>query len=122
VRKVSAVIMAVLLISSIVAQGNYAFAEPKTPDKYVPDRLVIKFKKGLAVSIAASILNENDVAIASEISQINVKILKVPAHALEEIQAKLANQPGVAYVEKDYLYEPAIIPNEVLGISLKEVP
>ena len=80
-RKVSAVIMAVLLISSIVAQGNYAFAEPKTPDKYVPDRLIIKFKKGLAVSIAASILNENDVAIASEISQINVKILKVPAHA-----------------------------------------
>jgi len=104
--------MAVLLVSSIVAQGSYAFAEPKNPYKYAPDRLLIKFNKGLSGSTQKSILNENDVTIASEISQINVKILKVPEHALEQIQAKLERQAGVAYVEKDYLFEPAAIPND----------
>jgi len=104
--------MAVLLISSVAVQGNYAFAEPKTPEKHAPDRLLIKFQKDVSKDKQKSILKENDATISSEISQIDVKILKVPAHALERIQENLARKAGVAYVEKDYLLEPAVVPND----------
>ena len=104
--------MAVILMGSVVAQGNYAFAEPKTPDKHAPDRLLIKFKKDVSKDKQNSILKENDATVSSEISQIDVKILKVPAHALERIQENLAKKAGVAYVEKDYLLEPAVVPND----------
>jgi len=112
VRKVLAILTAVILLSSIVAQGNYVFAEPKNPEKYAPDRLLIKFKKDVSKDKQNSILKENDASIISEISQIDVKILKVPEQALEKVQAALAKKTGVAYVEKDYLLEPAVVPND----------
>ena len=111
-RKVLAILTAVILLSSIVAQGNYVFADPKTPEKYAPDRLLIKFKKDVSKDKQNSILKENDASIISEISQIDVKILKVPEQALEKVQAALSKKTGVAYVEKDYLLEPAVVPND----------
>ena len=111
-RKVLAILTAVILLSSIVAQGNYVFAEPKNPEKYAPDRLLIKFKKDVSKDKQNSILKENDASIISDISQIDVKILKVPEQALEKVQEALAKKTGVAYVEKDYLLEPAVVPND----------
>ena len=110
--KVPAIFVAALLMTSIVTQGNFAFAEPQKPDKYAPDKLLIKFKKNVSKEKQNSILKNNDVFVISEVSPLDIKILKVPPHALDKVKSALSKKIDVAYVENDYMFEPTVIPND----------
>lgn len=88
------------------------FAEEKVPEKYVPDRLLIKFKKDVSNSLKDKILKENGASVLAEIKQIDVKLIKVPEQALEKVQDAFAKNSAVEYVEKDYIFEPLSIPND----------
>src|SRR3972149_6429072 len=88
------------------------YAQEKVPEKYVPDRLLIKFKKDVSSAEKDKLLKENGASVLSEIKQIDVKLIKVPEQALEKVQAAFAKNSAVEYVEKDYIFEPAAIPND----------
>jgi len=88
------------------------YAQEKVPEKYVPDRLLIKFKKDVSSAEKDKLLKENGASVLAEIKQIDVKIIKVPEQALEKVQAAFAKNSLVEYVEKDYILEPAAIPND----------
>ncbi|HII36408.1 MAG TPA: peptidase S8, partial [Nitrosopumilaceae archaeon] len=88
------------------------YAQEKVPEKYVPDRLLIKFKKDVSNTEKDKLLKENGASVLAEIKQIDVKLIKVPEQALEKIQAAFAKNAKVEYVEKDYIFEPAAIPND----------
>ncbi len=106
------ILAGILLASFTVAQIDFAFAEKNTPDKFAPDRLLIKFKKDVSENKKKDILAENQASEIAEISQIGVKILKVPEHALEKVESAFRNNAAVEFVEKDYLLEPTAIPND----------
>jgi subtilisin family serine protease len=89
-----------------------AFAEEGFPEKFAPDRLLIKFKKDTSDSDKEKILKENTASVLSEIKPLDIKILKVPEHALEKVQAAFAKHNAVQYVEKDYIFELAVLPND----------
>src|SRR3972149_3796050 len=88
------------------------YAQEKFPDKYVPDRLLIKFKKDVSSTEKDKLLKENGASVLAEIKQIDVKLIKVPEQALERVQAAFAKNAKVEYVEKDYIFEPLAIPND----------
>ena len=100
------------LIVAPLAISDFAYAEPKFPEKYVPDRLLIKFKKDVSNSHQNKLLDENDSSVISEIKPLGIKLIKVPEHALDKVQAAFAKNSAVEFVEKDYLLEPALIPND----------
>ena len=104
----------VLIVSMILGPLviSDAYAEEKFPEKYVPDRLLIKFKKDISNSEKEKTLKENGASVLAEIKQIDVKLIKVPEQALEKVQAAFAKNSKVEYVEKDFILEPAAIPND----------
>jgi len=108
---VPAVVLIISLILGPLLISDVAFAE-KFPEKFVPDRLLIKFKKDVTNSQQNKLLDDNGGSVLAEIKALDIKLIKVPAHALEKIQAAFAKNNAVEYVEKDYLFEPAIIPND----------
>jgi len=111
-KGISLLLAGILLSSITVAQIDVAFAEKNTPDKYAPDRLLVKFKKDVSENKKKDILAKNEASEIAEISQIGVKILKVPEHALEKVESAFRNNDAVEFVEKDFLLEPTAIPND----------
>lgn len=105
-----ALILAIIL--GQVAVFDIAYAEQKLPEKFVSDRLLVKFKNDVTDSSKKSILESNQATEISEIKPLEIKIIKVPEHALVKIQTLLANNANVEYVEKDFLLEPALSPND----------
>jgi len=102
-----------MLLGMFVITTNDAYADPKTPEKFAPDQLLIKFKKDvLSIQGANLIMQNNDVTVLEEIHQIDVKVLKVPEDALDKVLLALSNNPNVESVEKNWIYEPALIPND----------
>jgi len=94
-----------------------AFAETKFEDKeylknYAPDTLLVKFKTNVNENLKKSIIEQNDAITISEIPQIQVKILKVPEHTLDKVMFALSHNTNVEFVEKDYFFEPSLIPND----------
>ena len=104
-------LFAILFLSSTIAQSNFAVAE-KMLDKYAPDRLLVKFKPGTSKNTQDELYKQNGVTMTEEISQIDVKILKVPESALDRVQEALSKHSSVEYAEKDWIFEPALIPND----------
>jgi len=104
----------VLIVSIILGPVVFSdvYAEEKVPEKYVPDRLLIKFKKDVSSTEKDKLLKENGASVLAEIKQIDVKLIKVPEQALEKVQAAFAKNSAVEYVEKDYIFEPVAIPND----------
>jgi len=105
-----ALILSLILAPLVIL--DVAYAEPKFPEKYVPDRLLIKFKKDVPNYQQNKLLDENNGSVIAEIKPLGIKLIKVSEHALEKVQAAFARNNAVEYVEKDYLLEPAVIPND----------
>jgi len=124
---VAAISMFVILFGFIAIAPTNAFAdiefeEKEFTQKYAPDRLLIKFKNDVSESHKKQIIHRNSGLISDEIPQIKVKIIQVPTHALEKIQTALSKHFAVEYVEKDYLFEPEMIPNDPTYPSQYHLP
>ena len=79
---------------------------------YAPDTLLVKFKKNIPETHKKFIIEQSGAMTASEIPQIKVKILKVPEDKLDRVMFALSHNPHVEFVEKDYFFEPSLIPND----------
>jgi len=101
-KGISLILAGILLSSITVAQIDVAFAEKNTPDKFAPDRLLVKYKMYVPQNMKKAMLAENEAYEIGEISQIGVKILKVPEHALEKVESAFRNNDAVEFVEKDF--------------------
>jgi len=122
-----AVSMFVILFGFIAIAPTNAFAdiefeEKEFTQKYAPDRLLIKFKNDVSESHKKQTIHGNGGLISDEIPQIKVKIIKVPPHALEKIQTALSKHFAVEYVEKDFMFEPEMIPNDPTYPSQYHLP
>ena len=101
-----------ILLLSVSGIHSSVYAAPNNEPEHVKDRLLIKFKDGVSSSQKKSILENNGVVEIDEISQIQVKVLKVPEKALNAVQTALQKNKSVEYVEKDFILKPASIPND----------
>ena len=80
---------------------------------FVPHRLLVKFKPGVAEEHAQRVLHEHGAKQTSSIPQIGVRILELPEQADERAQAKaLSARPEVEFAEVDHVCEPALEAND----------
>ncbi|SPP99478.1 Serine protease, subtilase family [Candidatus Sulfobium mesophilum] len=79
---------------------------------FVEDELLVQPKAGVSEAKSSQILSEQGATEFDEIPQIRVKVIKVPAHALEKVKVALAHNPHINYVENNYFIEPMLIPND----------
>ena len=115
----SKVLLVLLLVISIflttaVYGEPLSAAEGSPPLKapYAPDRIVVKFKKGLSPAQVAQLNASLGATVIDEIPQIGVKILKIPAGEVEAKIAAYQADPRVEYAEPDYLAQPVYEPND----------
>lgn len=81
------------------------------------DRILVKFKKDVALSKRQAILDKQGLKEKSEIKEIGVKIVQLPAGRVPEdvIQRLMENdKASVEFAEVDALMAPAYIPNDTL--------
>ncbi len=112
IQSLAFVLIGLLFSSSIVMNLDSAEAETVYPERYVPDRLLVKFNDDIPAHQKQGILNQNNAAITNEITQIDVLIIDVPEQSLETVESALQNNPAVDYVERDWILEPEAIPND----------
>lgn len=103
--------MAILFFSGIFV--NYASSQSSSQE-YVKDRLLVKFKDHIQENQKQGILSQNNAIKTDEISQIDVLIITVPEAALSHVENALSKNPAIEYVERDWILEPSIIPNDSL--------
>ena len=109
-------IFAVLFGSGIITPtdtfAEIKFEKSEFTKNYAPDTLLVKFKTNVNENHKKIIIEQNGAITASEIPQIQVKVLKVPEHTLDKVMFALSHNPNVEFVEKDYFFEPSVIPND----------
>ena len=76
--------------------------------KFVPDRILIKFKKEPSVNTFKQMLTLNGAQSAGSASQLKIKILKVHPSKLESMISKLRKDSNVEFAEKDWIAEPSL--------------
>ena len=103
-------LIAIMLTS--VLPANTVLADKDEKPKHAPGILLIKFKDDTDEKVKDQILSENMAKVVDEIPQLKIKIIKVPENALDSIESALQKKDAVKYVEKDFLMEPALIPND----------
>ena len=91
-------------------------------EKYIGDELLIQHKVGVTNKRVAEIVGAAGGSIISEISQIRVKQIKVPAHALEKAKEALSRNPNINFVENNFLAEGVVTPNDSYYTSQWHLP
>lgn len=101
---ISVLITSIILLTPVSAQSN--------PDKFVPNRLLVKFNDDISKNKAHGILNHNNARVTDEISQIGVLVITVPDNAIDKVEMALRNNPNVEYVERDSIFDSQATPND----------
>ncbi len=81
------------------------------PD-WAADELVVVVRPGTLHAKARAIYHANGAVLLDRIPQINAHRIRVPAHALENVQRALSHRPEVQYVEKNYRLSLEAFPND----------
>lgn len=84
---------------------------------YVPGELLIAPKAGVSDADLENQYKAHGGQKIKTLPQIRVHHIKVPAHALEKIEAALTKNPKVEFVEKNFLAEPNMVPIDPLYTS-----
>ncbi len=110
-----------LLFGIILLASATAGAAP-SPQKFVADELLVQFKAGVSRTDSDKALKTAGAKEAEEIAPIRVKRIKIPAEARAKVKAILAKNPRIAFVEENYLAEPALVPNDTSYASQWHLP
>ncbi len=101
-----------ILLTSFPMFTDQVSADKPLEQKHAPDRLLVKFKLGVSEFEKKHELDKNNAQVLEEISQLDVKILKVPPQALDGIEKALKKSNKFEFVEKDAKFEPLYTPND----------
>ena len=123
-RRSKALMAMLLAISIFLTTGVYGapvsadegspFAKGSFPSdaRYVPNRIVVKFKDGLSSAYVAQLHASQGTTVIAEIPELGVQILSVPPGEVETKIAAFKADPSVEYAEPDYIAQPAYEPND----------
>ena len=100
-----------LLFLFVILPFQSSFAQEDKP--YQHERLLVKFSKDIPRQVQQNILESNSAKTDFEIPQIGMKAIHVPEAAFEHVENALKNSKAFDYVERDYLFEQASIPNDL---------
>ena len=99
-----------LSLGALVVGGN---AQAQPPTQWVGGELLIGFRAGVGPAGRSKLYRDHGATFVEDIGQ-NTRIVRVrvPAPALEALLRRLERRPEVKFVEKNYVLEPAFVPND----------
>jgi thermitase len=94
-----------------VLAGGKTQAQP--PTQWVDGELLIGFRAGVGPAGRFNVYRDHGATHVEDIGQ-NTRIVRVrvPAAALETLRRRLEHRPEVKFVAKNYVFEPALVPND----------
>ena len=106
-------LLSALLLGGILSRPTLSFAQTSIPDgSYVAGELLIAPKPGVSDSTLESLYKSHGGQKIKTLSQINVHHVKVPAQSLDAIESALRGSPRVQFVEKNYVAQTNLVPND----------
>ena len=109
-RRVIAARLLGLAMAGLMACG---VAEAQTPANWVKGELLVGFRAGVGPGQRHDFYRKNGTTFVDDIGQtIRVVRIRVPVAAEDVVLRKLARLPQVKFVEKNYQYSPALVPDD----------
>lgn len=99
----------VLIVGGLLIFPHLASAQNSL---HVPGELLIAPKAGVSDAQLESIYKSHGAQKITTLTQIGVHHIKVPDNALEAIEAALRKNPSVQFVEKNFIAEANLVPND----------
>jgi thermitase len=87
-------------------------ARANAPLEWADGELLVGLRAGVRPEQAQALYGAHGATVIEEIDQIRVVRLRVPAPAQDAVERSLARQPEVRFVEKNYVFDPALSPND----------
>lgn len=110
----------VLGMAVLVAGGA---AQAQQPNRWVDGELLIGFRAGVGPAGRFAIYRDHGASFVEDVGQnIRVVRIRVPVMLLEAVKRRLERRPEVRFVEKNYQFEPALLPNDVEYASQWHLP
>jgi thermitase len=99
-----------LVLATLLAGGN---AQAQQPTQWVDGELLIGFRAGVGPSARSRIYRDHGATFVEDVGQnLRVVRVRVPAPALEARLAAMQRLPEVKFVEKNFVFEPALSPDD----------
>ncbi len=109
----------IMVICFAVANMAWAGNENK---HHMQGELLIRSKAGISKDKMRGILARHGAVTAGEINQIRVKLIRVPAHALEKVKIALEKNQNISFVEYNFIAQGSAEPNDVQYQSQWHLP
>ena len=100
---------AVLIVGGLLISPHLGFAQNSS---HVPGELLIAPKAGVSDAQLENVYQSHGGQKIKTLSQIKVHHVKVPDNALDAIEAALSKNPNVQFVEKNFIAEANLVPND----------
>lgn len=98
-------------------------AQAQQPTQWVDGELLVGFRAGVGPAGRYALYRDFGASFVEAIGQnTGVVRIRVPAHSLETLMRSLERRPDVKFVEKNYVFEPALVPNDLQYASQWHLP
>jgi Subtilase family/Bacterial Ig domain/Fervidolysin N-terminal prodomain len=113
---------ALVLVAGLAGLLIAASAHAQAPSESVEGELLVGLRAGVLPGQAQVLYRAHGAVFLDEIPQIRVQRIRVPPPALEAVQQALSHSPEVRFVEKNYVHEPVLEPDDPLYSSQWHLP
>jgi thermitase len=97
-------------LAALLAGGA---AQAQQPAQWVAGELMVGFRAGVGPAGRAAVYRDHGATFVEDIGQsTRVVRIRVPAPALEGLLRSIERRPEVKFAEKNYVFEPALAPND----------
>ena len=105
-------IRSLLLTLAVVAAGFFVTAVTHAEPPFVAGQILVKPAKGATEVDLHALLSFHGAAEIDSIPALDVRIVRVPAKALEAVLTALAHNPKIEFAEKDFVAQANATPND----------
>lgn len=109
-----------LSVAALVAGGA---AQAQQPTRWVDGELLVGFRAGVGAAGRYALYRDHGASFVEDIGR-NTRVvrIRVPVLALEALKRRMERRPEVKFVEKNYEFEPALLPNDLQYASQWHLP
>jgi len=109
-----------LCMTTLLACGA---TQAQQSTRWVDGELLIGFRAGVGPAGRHALYRDHGASFVEDIGQ-NTRVvrIRVPALALDALKRRMERRPEIKFVEKNYVFEPALLPNDLQYASQWHLP
>lgn len=109
-----------LCMTTLLACGA---TQAQQPTRWVDGELLIGFRAGVGPAGRHALYRDHGASFVEDIGQ-NTRVvrIRIPALALDALKRRMERRPEIKFIEKNYVFEPALLPNDLQYASQWHLP